>query len=47
LRRHPGVQQLFDNGWLHLFALADGRIAARYRPGFVWETEAAERDLAA
>ncbi len=47
LRRHPGVQQLFDNGWLHLFALADGRIAARYRPGLVWETEAAERDLAA
>ena len=33
----PGCAQLFDNGWLHLFALEEGRIAARYRPGLVWE----------
>jgi uncharacterized protein YbcC (UPF0753/DUF2309 family) len=40
LERHPGVRALFDNGWLHLFALAEGRIAARYRPGGGWEEEA-------
>jgi uncharacterized protein YbcC (UPF0753/DUF2309 family) len=33
LARHDGVRALFDNGWLHLFALESGRIAARYRPG--------------
>ena len=38
LARHPGVQALFDNGWLHLFALEEGRIAARYRPGLAWDT---------
>lgn len=37
LRAHDGVRQLFDNGWLHLFALEGGRIAARYRPGLNWE----------
>lgn len=37
LRRHDGVRELFDNGWLHLFALDEGRVAARYRPGLVWE----------
>jgi uncharacterized protein YbcC (UPF0753/DUF2309 family) len=37
LQRHPGVRALFDNGWLHLLALDQGRIAARYRPGLVWE----------
>ncbi|PKP85292.1 MAG: DUF2309 domain-containing protein [Alphaproteobacteria bacterium HGW-Alphaproteobacteria-2] len=37
LARHPGVRDLFDNGWLHLFALEGGRIAARYRPGLTWE----------
>jgi uncharacterized protein YbcC (UPF0753/DUF2309 family) len=36
LARHAGVRELFDNGWLHLFALEGGRIAARYRPGLVW-----------
>jgi len=36
LQRHPGVRELFDNGWLHLFALEGGRMAARYRPGLVW-----------
>ena len=37
LARHPQVQALFDNGWLHLFVLEEGRIAARYRPGLEWE----------
>jgi uncharacterized protein YbcC (UPF0753/DUF2309 family) len=37
LARHAGVRALFDNGWLHLFALEEGRIAARYRPGLAWE----------
>ena len=36
LSRHAGVRELFDNGWLHLFALEKGRIAARYRPGLSW-----------
>lgn len=46
LVRHPGVRALFDNGWLHLFALDGGRIAARYRPGLVW-TPAHDLDRAA
>lgn len=42
LRKHPGVADLFDNGWLHLFTLKDGKVEARYRPGLVWEETAAE-----
>ncbi len=38
LARHDGVRALFDNGWLHLFAMdAEGRLAWRYRPGLAWE----------
>jgi uncharacterized protein len=37
LRRHESVRQLFDNGWLHLLALQEGQITARYRPGLAWE----------
>jgi hypothetical protein len=37
LGRHPGVRALFDNAWLHLLALQDGRISMRYRPGLIWE----------
>ncbi|HHZ08465.1 MAG TPA: DUF2309 domain-containing protein [Rhizobiales bacterium] len=37
LERHSAVRALFDNGWLHLFVLEGGRIAARYRPGLTWE----------
>ncbi|MDG3041782.1 YbcC family protein [Roseicyclus marinus] len=37
LSRHPGVRALFDNGWLHLLRMQDGRIADRYRPGLNWE----------
>ena len=37
LARHDAVRALFDNGWLHLFTLKDGQLAARYRPGLTWE----------
>ncbi|MDZ4088278.1 MAG: putative inorganic carbon transporter subunit DabA, partial [Tabrizicola sp.] len=47
LRKHDGVRQLFDNGWLHLFALQEGRVAARYLPGLRWDTGAAVTGLAA
>ena len=43
LRRHADVRALFDNGWLHLFALEEGRIAARYRPGLLWSEDAATK----
>ena len=38
LRKHENVRALFDNGWLHLFALDEtGRMAWRYVPGLQWE----------
>ena len=37
LERHPDLRALFDNGWLHLFALRGGRVEARYRAGSRWE----------
>ena len=37
LARHDDVRALFDNGWLHLLALKDGRVSARYCPGLSWE----------
>ena len=37
LERHAEVRALFDNGWLHLFALEEGHVAARYRPDLTWE----------
>jgi hypothetical protein len=38
LRRHPSVRALFDQGWLHLFALDDaGQMAWRYQGGLAWE----------
>ena len=36
LERHPQVRALFDNGWLHLLTLENGRIAARYGQGPSW-----------
>ena len=39
LERHPEVRDLFDNGWLHLFALDDGQVTGRYRLGLNWERE--------
>lgn len=40
LSRHPGVRDLFDNGWLHLLLLEEGRVAARYRPGLTFDAAA-------
>lgn len=36
LRKHDGVRQLFDNGWLHLFGLTSGCITSRYQSGLTW-----------
>ncbi|SLN52823.1 hypothetical protein ROG8370_02374 [Roseovarius gaetbuli] len=37
LRRHDGVRALFDNHWLHLFALDEnGHMAARYAGNLAW-----------
>jgi hypothetical protein len=37
LERHPGVRALFDQNWLHLFALDDeGQMAWRYAGGLEW-----------
>jgi uncharacterized protein YbcC (UPF0753/DUF2309 family) len=47
LRKHDGVRQLFDNGWLHLFALKDGLVSARYRRDLNWETGQRVSGLAA
>nr|WP_204508223.1 DUF2309 domain-containing protein [Aestuariivirga litoralis] len=46
LARHPQVAALFDNGWLHLLALKDGAVAARYRPGGSWEQLTETRHVA-
>ncbi|WP_245198942.1 YbcC family protein [Jiella mangrovi] len=49
LARHEGVRALFDNRWLHLFALDErGRLAWRYAGGLEWEpveTSAMAADL--
>ena len=38
LEKHPGVRALFDNRWLHLFAIDDeGRMAWRYTGDLHWE----------
>ena len=48
LARHPGVRALFDNRWLHLFALDDaGAIAWRYTRDLRWEAAGAAVGLAA
>ena len=37
LGRHPNIRALFDNGWLHLFALDEaGRMAWRYAGDLQW-----------
>jgi uncharacterized protein YbcC (UPF0753/DUF2309 family) len=46
LARHPAVRALFDNGWLHLLALRDGRIAARWTPGKGWGGERQDLEAA-
>ena len=41
IARHEGLRQLLDNGWVHLFALADdGRATHRYRGSARWEAAA-------
>jgi len=37
LRKNEGVCQLFDNGWLHLLALDQGHVVARYLQNLRWE----------
>ncbi len=40
LARHPGVRALFDNRWLHLFALNEGgHMALRYNGRLEWTFE--------
>jgi hypothetical protein len=46
LEKHPAVRALFDNGWLHLFALEGGKVAGRYLPGIGF-AETAQESLAA
>lgn len=46
LARHDELRRLCDNRWLHLFALEDGRIAARYRSGLRWDSVANRRRAA-
>lgn len=43
LEKHAGVRALFDNRWLHLFALDDaGQMAWRYAGDLEWEAMAAQ-----
>lgn len=45
LSRHPGVRNLFDNGWLHLIAMDEGgKLAWRYRGDLKWERFNAQAD---
>ena len=48
LEKHDNVRELFDNGWLNLFAMGDeGGLAKRYVGGLKWsdETPAAQGDM--
>ena len=47
LKRHDGVRALFDNRWLHLFALdGTGRMAWRYAGDLQWTQMSAASDPA-
>ena len=46
LEKHPEVRALFDNGWMHLFALEGGKVAGRYVPGLTF-TETVPQSMAA
>ena len=48
LRRHENVRALFDNRWLHLFAMDDeGQLAHRYRGDLEWDAiDQATREVA-
>ena len=40
LKKHPQVRELFDNRWLHLFAInTEGALAQRYSGDLCWQTE--------
>ena len=42
LDRHEGVRALFDDCWLHLFAMdGEGRLTYRYTGDLAWEAVAA------
>jgi uncharacterized protein YbcC (UPF0753/DUF2309 family) len=46
LRRHDDVRALFDNRWLHLFALdEDGRMFWRYQGELQWEAMSSETGI--
>ncbi|MBU6372405.1 MAG: DUF2309 family protein [Alphaproteobacteria bacterium] len=48
LERHPGVRALFDNRWLHLFALDDqGQMVWRYAGDLAWVAETPTKTAAA
>ncbi|MCA9556909.1 MAG: DUF2309 family protein, partial [Myxococcales bacterium] len=48
IARHEVVRQLLDNGWVHLFALAeDGAVSRRYVGGLRWRPVAEEEATAA
>lgn len=46
LARHKGVRALFDNGWLHLFALDENGSRHRYSGALRWEAERSEGERA-
>ncbi len=47
LDRYPDVRALFDNGWLHLFALDDaGHMASRYVGNLQWQPLEGEPSVA-
>lgn len=47
LARHDGVRDLFDNRWLHLFAMdGNGKLAYRYTGNLEWEAVEAAGDMA-
>ncbi|MGB3471356.1 MAG: DUF2309 domain-containing protein [Erythrobacter sp.] len=47
LENHPSVRALFDNGWLHLFALKDGKVDARYEGDLTFADTGSQGVLAA
>jgi uncharacterized protein YbcC (UPF0753/DUF2309 family) len=47
IARHAGVRQLVDNGWVHLFALAEDGQARRYLGDLHWDAATAGIDLPA
>jgi len=46
LDRHPQLRALFENGWMSLLSLEEGRIAARWCQGRGWESGGAVREAA-